>query len=424
MDYKKILLHRLLDKYERSKAYLDENVTRRIMLKLNSSEYPEYNIENSKTREIINSVVDELSKKEIVQYQWLKYEHGNIIEKVWLRLDKISEAYKESGRIPKSEKAATILDMVQKYKLKVTSPWIKEFLENAEAGIETKKSVSPYFPEDYEITKAILIALEALDQKEDEECLERVFSLRCYGDSKYFERNTKKKIIEVIKKYFLDEEKDFGMLGDEEILALVGIVKAPELMEFSGGMVGKLAGQPVDFSVFPHGIAINSHTVAELEITELEASTKRILFIENKANYIDYIFKKAKKNELVVYHGGFYSPPKGRFFKMIYEAGLRNEVEFIHWGDIDLGGFRMFHRLRTNIIPELYPYLMDREALISKRDYWITMDDIKYKAELEKLLGNEDYSLFHDVIKLMLDQNCRLEQEAFLFEDSQTVQKD
>ena len=59
---------------------------------------------------------------------------------------------------------------------------------------------------------------------------------------------------------------------------------------------------------------------------------------------------------------------------------------------------------------------MNREALISKKDYWITMDDIKYKAELEKLLGNENYYLFHDVIKLMLDQNCRLEQEAFLFE--------
>ena len=415
MDYKKLLLNRLLDRFEKSKRYLDASVSRRTMLNLKAPDYPEYNIENSRTREIINAAVQELNHQGIVGYEWLKYEHGNIIDRVWLQPDKTKEAYKEAGRVPKSEKAAAVLDIVQKYKLKVTSPWIKEFLENAEAGIETKKSVSPYFPEDYEITKAILIALEALDQKEDEECLERVFSLRCYGDSKYFERHTKKKIIEVIKKYFLAEEKDFGMLGDEEILALVGIVKAPELMEFSGEMLGRLAGQPVDFSIFPHGIAINSHTVAELEITHLDPSIRKVLFIENKANYIDYIFKKAQKNELVVYHGGFYSPPKGRFFKMVYEAGLRSEVEFLHWGDIDLGGFRMFHRLRTNIIPELKPYLMDREAVISKKDYWIPMDDIKYKAELEKLLGNEDYSLFHDVIELMLDQSCRLEQEAFLF---------
>lgn len=74
----------------------------------------------------------------------------------------------------------------------------------------------------------------------------------------------------------------------------------------------------------------------------------------------------------------------------------------------------MFHRLRKNIIPELKPYFMDKDALYAKKDYWISIDK-KYRAELGKLLTMEEYALFHEVIREMLHCNCRLEQEAFLF---------
>jgi len=61
MNYKNLILTRLLDKYEKSKFYLDKNkLNRRILLKLNSSEFPEYDIENTEVKEHINSVIDEL----------------------------------------------------------------------------------------------------------------------------------------------------------------------------------------------------------------------------------------------------------------------------------------------------------------------------------------------------------------------------
>lgn len=56
---------------------------------------------------------------------------------------------------------------------------------------------------------------------------------------------------------------------------------------------------------------------------------------------------------------------------------------------------------------------MDTQALLSKKEYWIELDK-KYAAELEKLLQNEGFTEFYDVIRVMLEQNCRLEQEAFL----------
>lgn len=420
MDYKKLLLNRLLDKFEKSKAYLDTSVSRRIMLKLGSSDYPEYDIESSKTREIINSAVSELSQKGILGYEWLKYEQGNIMQKVWLKLDKVEEAYKEAGRVPKSKKASAVLDMVRKSKEKISTSWINEFLETAEASIVKKRSTSPFFPDDYEVTKAILIALEAIDQNRNEEFLERVFSLKCYGDSKYFERNVKSKVVSIIKNYYLKEENNPGLLSEEEVLAQIGIVKAPETIEFAGPLTARLSGKTVDFSLFHHGIAINSYTISELGAIDLNA-VQKALFIENKANYIDYLTKKRQENEIVIFHGGFYSPAKGLFFQKIYEAAQINQalpkesVQFFHWGDIDLGGFRMFHRLKSNIIPELKPLLMNKEALLAKKDYWLSLDK-KYRGELEKLLTQDDYALFYEVIEEMLKNNCRLEQEAFLIE--------
>jgi len=56
---------------------------------------------------------------------------------------------------------------------------------------------------------------------------------------------------------------------------------------------------------------------------------------------------------------------------------------------------------------------MDREAFLSRKQYWIGFDE-KYGAELEKLLGLPDYAEFHDVIRTTLAERAKLEQEAFL----------
>ena len=60
MDYKKIILNRLLDKYERSRAYLDGGTARRIMLRLCSG-YAGYNLEDTAVRELVNSTVQALA---------------------------------------------------------------------------------------------------------------------------------------------------------------------------------------------------------------------------------------------------------------------------------------------------------------------------------------------------------------------------
>ena len=139
-------------------------------------------------------------------------------------------------------------------------------------------------------------------------------------------------------------------------------------------------------------------------------NANKIIFIENKANYIDYIQNKKMEDEFVVYHGGMYSPIKGEFYKKIYKVA-RNK-EFYHWSDIDIGGFKIFIRL-TKIIPELKPYKMNKESFFSKREYWKIINT-DYKNKLIEMRKNEEYKIFYDVIDEMIRNGSKLEQEAFI----------
>lgn len=174
---------------------------------------------------------------------------------------------------------------------------------------------------------------------------------------------------------------------------------------------GYLKGEKLTISSQTKGSYINAYTIENMENIELKGINK-IIFIENKANYIDYIEHK-KENELVIYHGGFYSPIKGKLFEKIYNTTKNKKIKYCHWSDIDIGGIKIYTRLRDNIIPDLHPYKMDKQDLIENKKYAQTID-AKYKKMLENLKQEEKYSIFYDTIDYMLENNIKLEQESMI----------
>lgn len=413
MNYRKLILNRLLDKYERSSAYKSTSSTkRRILINLCSNEFPEYNIEDTIAKELINSEIMGLQREGLIDFEWMRFEKGNIISRIWLNLDALQEAYKQAERIPKRQQVENALVWVRELKMRITSSWIRAFLDDVQEWMEQKLDIPSFLPEDSQHLQNLLKALLFIDTKGEDELLERVFSLRCFGDSKYFEKNLRRKLLVIIKKYWQEEDLQAGEWTDDEILSLIGIVKAPEQVDFCGNVLASIRGRDVDFSPLIHGVSINAPTIRDMVISDLP-NVKRILFIENKANYVDYVFRRKTVDELIIYHGGFYSPVKGLFFKKIYDAACRSNIIFYHWGDMDLGGFQIFHRLKKQIIPTLQPYLMDLEAFLSMKRFWQPLD-AKYAKSLEKLLHDEDYKEFHPLIRVMLKESARIEQEAFL----------
>ena len=172
----------------------------------------------------------------------------------------------------------------------------------------------------------------------------------------------------------------------------------------------------IDFSPIVKGSCISSECVSDICNVEI-FNTDRIVFIENKTNYSEYCLNSRSERELVVYHGGFYSPQRGEFFRKLC---AKTDIPVYFWGDIDYGGFKMYMRLKNNIINSLQPLNMD---LISYNRYkcnGLSKND-EYIVKLSVLKSDEDYYEFFDVIDAIIAEKTTVEQEAFLDKELITI---
>lgn len=124
-----------------------------------------------------------------------------------------------------------------------------------------------------------------------------------------------------------------------------------------GGISLVLAQAAVDTGAFGGGFCLQSENVDSLLKLQL-GGIKTVLFVENRTNYRRLVLNGGMEDTLIVFHGGFYSQTKRKFLRMIADnLSASKEVKF--WGDIDLGGFLMFTRLKRDLFPQLVPYRMD-----------------------------------------------------------------
>lgn len=407
MNYKEIILNKLLDKFEKSKSYL-QDTNRRIMLKVESIK--QYNIQNYEEKMLFHEVVKDLKNKGIIDFKWVKFEEENIMEEIWLIKEKVDKAYEEVKRKNPKQSYTEILKLLNSVDFR--QEWIQRFCDDMKEYMQKFQKENTLLPK--EKARDIIKALQEIDKMQSLDktatVLKRIFSIRCYNNSKYFEREIEKNLVRIVKKYYTNEDLNITELNDDELLAQIGIVRYPEILEFCGNMKCVLNGEELTFSDATLGSYINSYTVLNIDKVQL-IDVKKVIFIENKTNYINYIENK-KNDEFVIYHGGVYSPIKGEFFSKIYKA-VKGKAQFYHWSDIDIGGFNIFTRLKNNIIEELIPFKMDVSTLIKYKDSWQNFNE-DYKNRLQKLRSLDRYECFFDVIDFMLKNNVRLEQESII----------
>lgn len=410
-DYKKQLISVLLDKYERSSFFQEgKQPTRRIMLKLydgGQTDFPKYDIEQAERRTSINLAVLSLSEANLVSYQWMKGEENHIIAKVCLKYENITSAYDFIDRTPKGDKVdAVCLELLNALDV-VHSEWTKCFISDAYQTVSQKRSIGNRLPSDDNERSDLIHAIKFIDQMGDIEILERIFSLQCFGDSKKFEKIVRPRLVSILSKY-LDSSDDNT---DEALLRQVGITKNPEQFDFCGSVSIAFECGTVDFSHLHYGGSI---TTKDLERGHLCISPQinKVLSIENRANYIEYICKKKCENELVVFHGGQYSLAKRKFFEAIAIA-MRPGTKWYHWGDIDFGGFSMLARLRREVKCDALPYRMDKTEL-EKYSLLTTFIQPQYIEKLCSLRQRTELGDCLPCIEYMIKNRIKLEQEAML----------
>ena len=426
MNYEQELLHRLIDKYEKSKAFLTGVFTRKIALTAAQEDWIQRRMENPEEKRLFFAVLKDLKESGLIDYSWERFEQGNLVDKIWLVPDEaaVRACYKRLGRRPAREEAESLAELIREYRRRLaTENSLARFLADYEEELRAKGQIRQYFTHEPELNENILKCLIFMEQNQGEQ-LERLMSSSLYGDSKYFERHVKSKVLAILRAVKRREQEEGisdSMPEDDELLLEKGVVRWPEILEFTGRLrVALDDGNVIDYGPQVRGAYINSETVKHAVSVEAEG-IRRVLFIENKANYVWYISQKPAGDELVILHGGCYSPIKGRWFRLVYEGCRRQShaAEYLHWGDVDVGGFRMFRRLKEQIVPELAPYRMDRASLEQYRDQAMRITSEAYLKTLEDMENDPEYEVFREVIGMMRAERIRLEQEQMIIREGE-----
>lgn len=387
-NYRQLILHELLNKYEKSKLS-KEGSSRNIRISIPSSHsiFSDYWSDVSYLyKDQIDMILSELVEHKFIV---IRLNKNKEFEYVDLIIDSISDTYHFLGRVNPEVERIKILQYLDS--IKSNNEIVTRFIHFIRHKMNSFQSVLSYFENIDELTMYI-DAIEAMALLE-EDTLKRNFSKSVFNDSKLFEKN-ERKIIRIIRE-FSEEEVD----DDDELLALFHIVKTPTFAYIKGGITIKVNDQVIDLLKYGHEVSLSSSVFEDLDVLEVQA--KKVITIENLTTFVSF----NNPDYVAVYLGGFHNRVKRLLLGKIYT--YNSNIKFYHFGDIDAGGLLIFDDLVSKTGIEFEPYFMDIETLEKHKKNWIklTKND---KKRIKKITNKKFYKL----IKYMIENDCKLEQEA------------
>ena len=380
------LLEKLISKYERRFLSFSDNV-RKITIKFNEKELNDYvSSESYKYRSLIENAVDELVSEKIID---VYYERGKVIDYISLNRNNIDKAYKELNK-------DNILSSWNKYLLSIRngkSELSQAIYSKINSLYNERRGIKLYF-NDY---KSIEKIIHCIDEIENNKCdiLLRDFSTKVFNDSKYLENN-----LSTIRKYYnlIDLDSD----SDEVFLEKKHIYKNPISVVIKGDAVIKVNNQIINLKEF--GSPLHLYKCAIDNISFLEISSNKVVTIENKTTFFDYT-----EEGLIIYLAGFPNSMKIDLLKKI-AIDLPN-TNFYHFGDIDLGGFRIYNYLCEQTGIDFNTKYMDINTLIKYKSKLTRIKDDSYFQNLASLKQLKYVSKYSDVVNYMIENRVVLEQE-------------
>jgi len=411
---RELILTRLLEKYENSSHLRSPGTSKkRVMLQILRNDLPEYVYETAGVRDRFNDAVRKLESEKLVKAEWLV--DRPVIKVIVLNLDsgQIIKTYQAAGRIHPVKAAEEFCAFVENVLSNVKTTWISSWRDDICGRTRETLQLPAVCKQGDRFAREFVKLLAYYNSLNGGTVTTRAFSTACFQNSKRFEQEFQSIFIREAKRYNKEVAELSGQneFGPREVLALMGIYSHPELYHLSGRCRIITRSGTVDLSpLFPYGIAIHGSAVDDIDAFNT-GGIQRVIFIENLTNYNEYLRAEISPNELVVYHGGFFSPKKRQLLQKISES-LSPETETGFWGDIDMGGFQMFYRLRE-IFPQLTSLRMSAEDVV--RYYRSGLKrDAQYLHELHEVLEKGEFQLFSESIRMILKYGVTIEQEVFL----------
>lgn len=409
--YQRKVLEHLLDSYERSRTFRGDNQVSQSFSVGVGKIFPKYNDDAEYDYFCqINESMGELCTDGLVT---LAYWKKGVLKKVTLNQDQLDVCYEMLGRMPRrreQEELVSIWDDLcqgsglcwQNESCQENRLSLVKYIATQRLRVEKNLNVE-YYNHDLEEYRELLVAVKAVLENQ-EEIFIRNLSIQLFHDSKRMEQ-LKHKVEALLYQYGEYQERD-------SVLEECGIVHMPTYVMMKGNgsiRIGRDA-QEIDLSLMEGDIALSTESIKSLKAVTVMG--KRVVTVENLTSFHDY----SVEDDFVVYLGGFHNKVKRDFLLYLYQ--WNPEKEYRHFGDIDAGGFYILEHLKKKTgIPFRSLYMDTRTLQRYRRDRKPLTDNdrkrlLQLKEELAERMQHEETEDYGDVISYMLDENCKLEQEA------------
>lgn len=387
--YGEKVLNELLNQYERSKSFTGDAERRQSFQKKVADLFRGY--DDSANFELfteVNAQIADLEQAGLIEAKRLKRGKidSEVIESVKLISERMDACYEYLGRVPKADMNKEISRILRKYQDK--TPLLQLFCTEQLDRLSKNKKVQ--YCDEIEKLELILKVLSEIE-KIEEETYVRNFSIRVLGDSKAFEK-IKSSVVSILFEYGDYPDKD-------TILEDLNIVKNPGYVYAKGNGTITVSGQAINLGKLDGAVGLSSELLDDIEKIEINAS--KVITIENLTTFHSYVDEEA----FIIYLGGYHNSIRRKLICKIYRDNPY--VKYYHYGDIDAGGFYILLDLRKKTGIPFEPLNMDAATIEKYNKY------TKRLTENDRIrLSNLAESEFAEVIRYMLDNDCKLEQEA------------
>lgn len=403
MKYEEKILQELLDAYERSRLSRGENrVAVHITFPITKKTMPAYFDENSLAYEEIHGAAGHLEEMGYTRSVWKGGKKNHILQKIVLCDENVDGIYHFLGRVPEKKMQQTQLQLLKELREECTAPVAGKFICWLTERLEQGKTVKEYLElENVKESRRLIEAIAAIETNQ-KSCYLREFSARCLGDSKELEKK-----IGLIGKILRRFSDDFEELDPDAVLAEYGIYRTPNYVYVKGCGILRI-GTPdacrVDLGSLRQGIGLSGEDLDSLEWIA-DAPVKKVITIENLTTF----FRLAEPDSILIYLGGYHNEVRRKFLQKLNL--VFPEAEYLHFGDIDVGGFEIYTDLcRRTGIP-FHTYKMGIPELKQYEQYTKTLT-ANDRKRLEVLLEKKEYEAVWPVLNYMKEHGEKLEQEA------------
>jgi hypothetical protein len=381
--WERTILTKLVEIYEK-RFHNGSNFKQSIRLNFTDKDFSFYTSPKSDNDvELIEIAVSKLEMSKFISVK--KERYTNVLESVTLNLERISAIYKYLKKEEIAKTYSKFFEVLLDFEIDILFNY-KEILYSK---FESGKSIKSHLL-DIKDMKDVCTTIDYLESNSADIYL-RNLSVKLFKDSKRLESLISR--IELVYKTVLDDFED-------DFLLKKGVLKNPSYIFLKGK--GKVVVNDIalDLTRLGGSIALSTEVIHNITFKEVAS----VLTIENLTTFNSYV-----GNELIIYLGGFSTSSQNTLLKRIQEAN----VEMIHWGDIDYGGYMILLNIYSNIGTLPKTRNMDLKTL---KEYSISAKSIEgnnaYLGKIKSLLSYEVLNEYFDVIDYILSKKIILEQES------------